>query len=111
VVRSTKKKPKAKKTAKKAKSGGASSSGSASTGDGNWERKKPTKPGEVTVFLKNGNYFTGMLVKEDEKIIALNMSGAEMQWQKRDLREILRYKEPDKSGSGTSVGKIKLPFW
>lgn len=44
------------------------------------------------MVLKTGATFTGELLKEDDKVIAVRTSGAEVEWDKREVREILRFK-------------------
>ncbi|MEW6357737.1 MAG: HEAT repeat domain-containing protein [Planctomycetota bacterium] len=56
--------------------------------------KKPTKEGEVTVVLKNGAQFRGLLVIETDEIIKIKTDVAEMTWPKNQLKEIFRYTAP-----------------
>ena len=43
------------------------------------------------MVLKHGATFTGMLVKEDDKEIAIKMCGAEVTWAKSAIKATRRY--------------------
>jgi len=55
--------------------------------------KKPKNTGEVTVILPNGAHFTGLLVIETDEFIKIKTKVAEMQWTKKQVKEILRFEE------------------
>lgn len=87
--KSTPKKSTSSKSSSKRESVGG---GADSSADSDWGRCRPSKEGEATVVMKNGATITGMVIREDDTIIALGMGIAEMEWQKRDLKEIIRFK-------------------
>jgi len=57
---------------------------------------KPTNPGEVTVVVRNGSHFTGKLLRESDKKIAIGLPYGEIEWDKTNVKEIIRFGATDR---------------
>ncbi|NOZ20744.1 MAG: hypothetical protein GXP25_06600 [Planctomycetes bacterium] len=54
-----------------------------------WSSKEPERPGEVTVVLRKGACFTGKLVFENDKTIKIKTPTAELEWDKKWVKEVI----------------------
>ncbi|MEW6360088.1 MAG: hypothetical protein AB1696_27380 [Planctomycetota bacterium] len=66
------------------------SGGGAGAGTGGSRSAEP--PDQVTVVLPNGARFKGQIVFEDETRIKIRSPGAELEWNKKQIKEIIRPK-------------------
>jgi len=64
-----------------------------------WLRKEPSRPGEVTVFVRDDLYFTGTIIREDDERIAIRVCNGELEWNKGDVKKIVRYESPQQQAS------------